>query len=98
MFSEGNSKPLTAEDIRFTSKDGALYAIALGWPNSGMLRIQTLGEESALAPGVIERVEVLGSNDSLSFTRSRKGLEVRLPEGLAGAIAVTLKIRGPGLA
>jgi alpha-L-fucosidase len=34
----------------------------------------------------------------LPFTRHRKGLEVRLPDGLGGAIAVALKIRGPGLA
>ena len=97
MFSEGTSKPLTAEDIRFTTKDGALYAIAMGWPIDGVLRIQTLAEESALAPGSIERVEALGSTESLSFVRSRKGLEVRLPEGLAGASAVALKIRGNGL-
>jgi alpha-L-fucosidase len=97
MFSEGSSKPLTAEDIRFTSKDGALYAIALGWPNSGVLRIQTLAEESALAPGSIDRIEALGSAESLPFERSRKGLQVRLPEGLAGSIAVVLKIRGNGL-
>lgn len=98
MFSEHSSQPFTADDIRFTSKDGALYAIAMGWPRDGVLRIAALAEESALAPGAIERVEALGSAESLPFTRSRKGLEVRLPEGLAGQIAIALKIRGPGLA
>lgn len=98
MFSEHSSQPFTAEDIRFTSKGGALYAIAMGWPKSGVLRIATLAEDSALAPGAIEHVEVLGSTDSVPFTRSRKGLEVRLPAGLAGAIAIALKIRGNGLA
>ena len=44
----------------------------------------------------IERVEALGSAESLPFQRSRKGLEVRLPEGLAGSIAIVLKIRGNG--
>lgn len=97
MFSEHSSQPFTAEDIRFTSKAGALYAIALGWPTDGMLRIAALAEDSALAPGAIERVEALGAADSLPFTRSRKGLEVRLPEGMAGGIAVALKIRGGGL-
>jgi alpha-L-fucosidase len=98
MFGEQSSKPLTAEDVRFTTKNGALYAIALGWPASGVLRIAALGEGSALAPGAIERVEVLGSTESVSFTRSRKGLEVRLPNALAGAFAIALKVRGPGLA
>ncbi|QDH71262.1 alpha-L-fucosidase [Marilutibacter alkalisoli] len=97
MFSEGSSKPLTAEDIRFTTKGGVLYAIALGWPRDGVMRIHTLAEESALAPGAIERVEMLGSTESLPFERNRRGLEVRLPEGLAGSMAVALKIRGNGL-
>jgi alpha-L-fucosidase len=97
MFSEGKAK-FGADDIRFTTKGGALYAIALGWPQGGLLRIQALAQDSALAPGAIERVEVLGSPDSLAFTRSRKGLEVKLPEGLAGTPAVALKIRGAGLA
>lgn len=97
MFSEHTSQPFTPEDIRFTTKDGALYAIVLGWPTGGVLRIAALAQDSALAPGTIERVEALGSNDSLPFTRSGKGLEVRLPEGLANPIAVALKIRGSGL-
>jgi alpha-L-fucosidase len=97
MFSEHSSQPFTAEDIRFTTKAGALYAIGLGWPRSGVLRINTLAQDSALAPGAIERVEVLGSTSSVPFTRSRTGLEVQLPEGLAGAIAVVLKLHGPGL-
>lgn len=97
MFSEGQAQNYSAEDIRFTAKDGALYAIALGWPQDGLLRIGALAQESALAPGAIERVEALGSTSPLTFKRSRKGLEVRLPEGLAGTPAVALKIRGNGL-
>lgn len=98
MFSEGSSQPLSSQDIRFTAKDGVLYAIALGWPKSGTLRIAAMAQGSALAPGLIERVEALGATDSLSFTRDSRGLQVRLPEGLAGTPAVALKIRGPGLA
>jgi alpha-L-fucosidase len=97
-FTEGQSQPFTAEDIRFTAKGGALYAIALGWPRGGVLAIRSLAQDSALAPGAIEHVEALGSNSPLGFSRSRKGLEVRLPEGLAGAPAFALKISGPGLA
>jgi alpha-L-fucosidase len=98
MFSEGQSQAFTAEDFRFTTKAGALYAIALGWPSSGTLNVASLAQDSALAPGAIERVEALGSTTALSFKRSRKGLEVRLPEGLAGTPAVALKVFGNGLA
>ena len=97
-MSENASQPLTAEDIRYTSKDGALYAIALGWPKDGRLRLTALAQDSALAPGAIERIEAVGSSDSLSFTRSSEALEVRLPQGLAGSPAVALKLRGKGLA
>ena len=60
-------------------------------------RRTSLAQDSALAPGAIERVEALGATDSLPFKRTRKGLEVRLPEGLAGSFALVLKIRGNGL-
>jgi alpha-L-fucosidase len=97
-FSEGQLQSFTAEDNRFTTKDGALYAIALGWPKSGVLRIHALAQDSALAPGAIESVQAVGAAGTLPFTRSRKALEVRLPEGMANPIAVALKIRGNGLA
>jgi alpha-L-fucosidase len=97
MFSENQVKDFTDQDIRFTTKAGALYAIGLAWPKNGVMRIASLAQDSALAPGVIERVEALGSTDSLTFKRTPQGLEVRLPEGLAGTPAVALKIRGNGL-
>ena len=86
-----------AQDIRYTTKDGALYAIALGWPESGVLRLTALAQDSALAPGAIERVEALGAAQPLSFSRTAKALEVRVPEGLAGSAAIALKIQGQGL-
>ncbi len=98
MFSEGQVKEFTAQEIRFTTKAGALYAIGLAWPKSGVMRIAALAQDSGLAPGAIERVEAVGSADSLPFKRTPQGLEVRLPEGLAGSPAVALKIRGAGVA
>ncbi len=95
---EQSAQPFTAQDIRFTTKGGALYAIALGWPQDGVMRVGALGQDSAFAPGSIDRVQVLGVAGSRPFERTRKGLEVRLPEGLAGAPAVVLKLSGRGLA
>ena len=71
--------------------------IALGWSKSGVLRLTALAQDSSLAPGAIERVEALGASGPLAFTRTREGLDVRVPEGLAGASAIALKIRGNGL-
>jgi alpha-L-fucosidase len=97
MFSENQVKDFTDQDIRFTTKAGALYAIGLAWPKNSVMRIASLAQDSALAPGAIERVESVGASDSLPFKRTPQGLEVKLPEGLAGSPAVALKIRGNGL-
>jgi len=94
---EQSARPFTAQDIRFTTKGSALYATALGWPQDGVMRVDSLAQDSAFAPGSIDRVEVVGVAGSTPFKRSRKGLEVRLPEGLAGAPAVVLKVFGHGL-
>lgn len=34
-----------AEDIRFTTKNGKLYVIALDWPNNGTLEIKSLDKK-----------------------------------------------------
>ena len=96
MFSEGQGQSFTAEDVRFTTKGGALYAIALGSPRFGPLRIRSLAQGSALAPGEVAGVQILGVG-AVPFARNRKGLEVQVPEGLAGAPAIVVKILGQGL-
>ncbi|HEX5684248.1 MAG TPA: hypothetical protein VFY73_09440, partial [Ideonella sp.] len=63
----------------------------------GVMRIQTLAQDSALAPGRIEPVEAVGAAGKLPFKRTRMGLEVKLPEGLAGTPAIALKPRGATL-
>jgi alpha-L-fucosidase len=97
MFGENNNAAFTARDLRFTTKSGALYAIMLGWPENGMMNIASLAQDSALAPGTIESVHLVATNESLRFNRDRKGLSLRIPEGLRGAYAVPVTIRGNGL-
>jgi alpha-L-fucosidase len=97
MFSENNNAAFTARDMRFTTKGGALYAIMMGWPEDGLVNIASLAEGSALAPGSVETVHLVATKEALSFVRSRKGLSVRVPEGLRGAFAITVKICGNGL-
>ena len=97
-MSEQPATPFTAQDIRFTTRGDALHAIGLGWPQDGVMRVRSLAQDSAFAPGSIDRVEVVGATDSLPFQRTRLGLEVRVPEGLAGSPAIALKVFGRGLA
>jgi len=74
------------EDIRFTTKGGALYAIALAWPENRRLSIR------ALASKPVKSVQLLGSGASLQWSRSADGLSVELPAQRPCEYAYSLKI------
>ena len=78
-LSEGKNKPFTAEDIRFTQKDGALYVIALEWPEDGVLKITSLNSGNKLLDAKIQSIRMLGSNDALKWNQDSNSLSVRLP-------------------
>jgi alpha-L-fucosidase len=71
------TQPFTAEDIRFTTKDGAVYAIALGWPTNGQLVIKSLGTEANLLDGSIARVELLDGKTPAPAQRGAEALMTR---------------------
>ncbi|HXE80485.1 MAG TPA: alpha-L-fucosidase [Vicinamibacterales bacterium] len=77
-FADDKRKPFTADDIRFTRKGASLYAIALAWPESGVVRIRTLADGSKHLSGGIASVELLGSG-AVEWTRDAEGLHIRLP-------------------
>jgi len=83
----------TAEDIRFTTKGGSLYAIALAWPDNGRLRIQSLASQSQHFPGDIASVDLLGSEAKLEWQRDRNGLTIMLPEQKPCRYCCSLRIR-----
>ncbi len=93
--SDVRSKPYNGEDIRFTqSKDGqTLYAIALAAPTNGTLTIKSLAHGSALWPGNVSHVRLLGIDADIPTTRDAAGLHVTLPRRELGAIALALSIQ-----
>jgi alpha-L-fucosidase len=93
-FGEDKQKPFTGEDIRFTKKADALYAIFLDWPRSESA-IHSLGS-NALADAVIERVDLIGGGE-LQFRRDADALRLTLPPPQDGAFIPALRIRGRGL-
>jgi alpha-L-fucosidase len=90
MLNEGEAKPFTPRDIRFTTRPGALYVLALETPADGVLRVESLGRDAA---GAVERVERLGGG-AIAFRQDAKALTV---EGLGGALlgVAALRVRGP---
>jgi alpha-L-fucosidase len=81
---------LTGNDVRYTTKGGALYAFVMGWPEREAA-IPTLGLGSA---GKIRSVELLGHRGKLKFTQDAAGLKVELPPQPTSEHAVTFKIVG----
>ncbi len=100
-FSEGStsSGAHTSSDFRFTTKQGVLYAIMMGWPSSGSTTsIQSLGT-SDLVGSTIQSIDLLGYGP-VSFTRDSNQLTINLPnESLLADpnYAFAFKITGTGL-
>ena len=84
----------TPRDIRYTrSKDDkTLYAIVLGWPESGEVVIESLGTRLALYPDAIKQVEWLGSGEPVQWSRDVDGLKAKTPSDRPCQHACTLKI------
>jgi len=93
QFNEGQGRPPSARDIRFTTKGGVLYAIALGWPESGTLTIRSLAKVPG-ARGRITRVELLGDRGELRWTHDERGLTIVLPSRKPCEHAVAFRIEG----
>jgi alpha-L-fucosidase len=87
MFNEGKLS-YNSEDIRFTVKDGSLFAFALAWPASGKLLIRSLSGSS------VQSVNLLHGGDSLTFKQTADGLAIQLPPQPRGNHAFVLRIQG----
>jgi alpha-L-fucosidase len=79
----------TGEPVRFTTRDGDLYAIVLGTPPGTEVVIDGL----VAPPGAI--VHRLGSTRPLASTQAGRGLRITLPDRLAGGPAHTFRV-SPG--
>ena len=89
-FNEGKNK-YTAEDIRFTEKNGTLYAIVMEWPKDGKIVIKSLAAGSPNYEKEIKKVQLLGSRKA-SFTRDNTGLIITLPDLKPNNMPLVLKI------
>lgn len=91
-LSERSNPDNTSKDIRFTTKEGSLYAIALDWPTDGELLITTLKKGNKYFSKKIKKIELLGYKKPLDFNVGDKGLRIQLPHEKVGAHAFAFKI------
>lgn len=92
-FNERNRKDLTADDVRFTTKNSVLYAFVMGWPQYQAI-IHELAPNTALRVGKIQNVELLGFNEKLEWTQTEAGLKVMTPPKKPSDYAVVFKVTG----
>ena len=91
-FTDTKRAAFTSRDIRYTAKGDTVYAILLGWPESGEASIGWLRAGSPLYPGAIQSVALLGSAETLQWSRDASGLKVKLPAQKPCDAAFVLKI------
>jgi alpha-L-fucosidase len=85
-------RPYTAQDIRYTSKGDTLYAFVMGWPADGKVTLTSLATGSDKYPKQVAKIELLGSDAPVTFTRDEKALNITLPANKPNTIAYALKI------
>ena len=87
------AKPYTGQDLRFTTKDGAVYAWLMAWPADGKATLRSL----ATPAGKVTAVTLLGSPENLQWQQTAGGLVVQLPAKKPCKFAFGLKIAGDNL-
>jgi alpha-L-fucosidase len=90
-FNEGKGKPFTGEDVRFTTKDGVLYMIALGVPKQD-LQIKSLGEAAKLLDKPITKITLLGSPEKVQWVQTDGALTIKVPQTIPNDIAIVFKL------
>ena len=83
----------TAADIRYTTRAGNLYAIVLGWPANGEVRLQSLFRGTPYLPGRVSSVALVGSAAHLVWKQASDGLHIELPQVRPQESAYVLRIR-----
>lgn len=89
-FNDTKRAAFTAQDIRFTRKGKALYAILLDWPGTQGL-VQSLGSNSKHTR-TVQRVALLGGPANLHWSQDERGLSVEMPSQKPCEHAYVLKI------
>ena len=95
MMNEGKTGAFTAEDVRFTVKDGKLFMALLRWPERPVT-VAALGMR-ALPAATIERATLVGGAP-VSIVRGDAGLTLYVPRAGEGDFVPVIALEGQRLA
>jgi alpha-L-fucosidase len=86
-FQDTKTRPYTAQDFRFTTRPGVLYAIGMGWPGDGKAVIHSV------QPGDrVHAVTLLADGRQVRWRQQADGLHLDLPAQSTGDYAYVLRI------
>jgi alpha-L-fucosidase len=78
-LSERQNPDNTEKDIRFTTKNGALYALVLDVPTED-IEIRSLGKNAGLFEKEITMIELLGSNEKIDWETTADFTKITVPK------------------
>ncbi len=81
-FSDSKRAPFTSKDVRFTSRGDTLYATVLARPTHGPVTISSLAANSGLYRCEIVQVDLLGSDEPVTWDRQADALIIDMPTQL----------------
>lgn len=87
-FNEQKMK-FSAKDVRYNQKGKVLYATVLGTPG-GNVGLKALGKSKG--NGVVKRIEVLGSQEKISWKQNADSLSIQKPKQVPNDLATVFKI------
>ena len=85
-----NEQPMTARDIRYTHRDGTLYAFFMDKPSDGRIVLHDVGTTSL---GDIQSIRLMSEEAALNWTMESDGLVVTLPQTYEEQHAYALQIQ-----
>ncbi len=95
-FVDGEATEFGPRDFRFTTRTDVtgeyIYAIGLSTPVDGTVRVKSFGADTGLITHEIASVSVLGHAGAVNWRRDGDGLEVDLPQELAGEYGPVVKV------
>ncbi len=89
FFKDGDEKAFTDKDFRFTYKNCYLYAFQMR--PSETVEIKSLKKLKA-HDHIIESVELLGSDEKISFTRDEEALKIKIKGEFKNDLPICFKI------
>ena len=77
-MTDGKSTKYTEKDIRYTTHNNIIYAIALEWKDKGEIYLNTFS--SNIAKDIkIEDISLLGSDEKVDWKITDKGINIKFP-------------------